>query len=177
MSDFSNTDVLSQEQSGLSAFLTSEGQARASYCALALSLAAEMRHTDPIESMKMAAEVPVPRELMFLRDAVMSYAARYVAIGTYEINVQDTFFAKLDQYIPGAERVKGNNSVNSTPDGWIRLRGEDLPVEVKKTFTKRSLSQLRRYMDEFGCAKGVAVASEFKIQVPQDVIAVQVTKQ
>lgn len=55
------------------------------------------------------------------------------------------------------------------PDFIVIIDGERVPVECKKTFTERSLIQLKEYMFEMGVSQGIAVASKFNIDVTDDI--------
>ena len=57
------------------------------------------------------------------------------------------------------------------PDMWvINKDGEMIPIECKlKDFNKRSLKQLERYMEYFETKHGIAVGSELKCELPENI--------
>lgn len=58
------------------------------------------------------------------------------------------------------------------PDFWLSNQETELmyPVEIKLYgFEEKSLQQLERYMNHYGCSQGIAVGSELKCQLPQSI--------
>ncbi|NMB41003.1 MAG: hypothetical protein GX996_03610 [Firmicutes bacterium] len=69
-----------------------------------------------------------------------------------------------------AKVIKRRNNPKHQPDSWIRINGEDIPVEIKlNKFDNRALSQLKRYMNFYECSKGIAVANELTVKLPQNI--------
>ncbi|MEE3508156.1 hypothetical protein QN399_18115 [Pseudomonas sp. 10C3] len=135
--------------------------------ALLLGRIAELALTAPDEAMGMLANDLSPGEthdsLLFLRLAVFDQAASSLLAPKFtEFDIHRKFFTNLDAYLPGAVRLIKKSDPLHIPDGWVKLSGEILPVEVKRdAFTKASARQLARYIEYYGVGKGVAVAASF----------------
>ena len=87
-----------------------------------------------------------------------------------ELDIQREFFCHLDDYLPSASLVTRTDIApddrRGIPDGWVTLDGIMCPVEVKqRTFSGSDLSQIWRYMNNYGCDHGVVVAERFAMAV------------
>lgn len=66
--------------------------------------------------------------------------------------------------------IKNRNDGHNIPDAWVESNGYIIPVEVKlKSFDVRALEQLKRYMKAYGSEKGVAVARELSVEIPNNI--------
>lgn len=66
--------------------------------------------------------------------------------------------------------VERKNNPKHIPDFWLMNKGEYIPVEIKlHDFKNKHLNQLRRYMDFYGCEKGIAVARELRCALPSNI--------
>lgn len=69
-----------------------------------------------------------------------------------------------------AKIVKKKNNPRHIPDSWIIANNNLMPVEMKlRTFDKKALKQLQRYMDFYECAYGVAVAEKTNVELPKNI--------
>jgi hypothetical protein len=116
--------------------------------------------------------------MLHLFNAALGYIGECFKTTTSEKTIQSIFFENLDKYIPGAVEIKTKTNSAHIPDGFICLDDQILPVEVKKVFFGvNELKQLTRYMDFYGCKKGVAVAPAFSYSISSrvnDVIFVKI---
>ena len=117
--------------------------------------------------------------LDWLRSCVMTMACqnsiirKRTAAPFTEFDVHKEFWDNLSEYVPGAERIKKSGDGVNTPDGWILLDGEEIPVEVKRSnFNKKSGLQLARYMRAYGSKKGIAVSIKFTSEFDDSIIRV-----
>ena len=86
--------------------------------------------------------------------------------------VQSWFKSNHSAIFPGSslEKIKAGRYI---PDFMLKLpTGEVVPVECKKTFSQRSLTQLQAYMKHFGASQGIAVACSLKVSLPGNVVFV-----
>lgn len=94
---------------------------------------------------------------------------------TYERHVQDEFFNNIHKYLPGAVKIEVKRDRLHIPDGFVEYQGHVLPVEVKRdSIVGSSISQIMRYMKEYGSNGGVVVAPKLNAPLPNNVIFVQV---
>lgn len=142
-----------------------------------LADAAEQSLCDPLGSMEtLRNRLPTSLPdvgLEYLRLAVMEMAIRHYRAGNAkkseftEFDVHRHFWANLNQYLPGAVRIKRESKPKHIPDGWVELDGVAMPIEIKRdAFNASAARQLSRYMTEYGATRGVAVAR--KIRCPRD---------
>ena len=99
---------------------------------------------------------------------------RKSVVGT-EFSLVHSWF-RMNAKIHGLDIVKGFSLERGLkPDFYVLNDGVPIPVECKKTFTDRSLSQLLEYMNEMGVSKGVAVALKFNIEnLPKSIMRIDV---
>lgn len=149
--------------------------------AKAMSDIAELSLSDPSAAAKTLQEkIPLHLAhpmLAFLRAALIAEIGQNMlahSLPGTEFDVHRDFWERLEEYIPGATRLEKKSDRKHMPDGWIRLNGEDIPVEIKRdSFTVASKRQLHRYMSFYEAKKGVAVAADFKVPLDESVIAVR----
>lgn len=66
--------------------------------------------------------------------------------------------------------TKIKNNPKHIPDFWVTNGVITVPVECKKTkFDGAALRQLERYMNYYGCIKGIAVAGELTVKLPKNI--------
>ena len=74
-----------------------------------------------------------------------------------------------------AKVIRRKNNPRHIPDSWVRIDDEDIPVEVKlHKFNSKALNQLQRYMDIYGCSKGIAVGEKATVDLPDNIIFVSI---
>lgn len=62
------------------------------------------------------------------------------------------------------------NDSKNIPDFWLKHKDVLIPVEIKlNDFNKSGLKQLKRYMDFYGCDKGIAVARNLTCPLPGNI--------
>ena len=94
-----------------------------------------------------------------------------------EYHYQRLFKKYAPVLIPGCEVVSVPSDKHNIPDAWIELDGENCPVEVKcLNFDAKALSQLQRYLDAYGAKRGVAVATNLKVDLPQNIIFISMAE-
>lgn len=72
------------------------------------------------------------------------------------------------------EIIKRKSDHGNRPDFWLLHGDKYIPVECKlHEFTRKGLQQLMRYMTFYGASNGVAVASELKCELPQNIRFIQ----
>lgn len=77
----------------------------------------------------------------------------------------------------GLNIVKGEPlSSGKRPDFYAQFDNQVVPVECKKSFTSRSLAQLIEYMNEMKVQIGYAVACDFKVELPVNIIKIVVPR-
>lgn len=141
---------------------------------IALEDAAKLVFSNPIEAMKRSGEIRI--DLPHLKNAVMMAAAQNIwASMPREKDLVQRFFDRLDRYLPGAEKIPIEVQSEHKPDGFVRYQGIEMPVEVKpKKFGPKALTQLQRYLKEYGMSHGIAVAPELSCALPDNVTFVTV---
>lgn len=101
-----------------------------------------------------------------LKSERILYFGRHVLCTVVESNIQNYFFEHLDEYLPNAKRVIRDDitgcDMRGIPDGWVMWRGCLCPVEVKqRTFGLNGALQLDKYLENYQCKRGIAVAERF----------------
>lgn len=92
-----------------------------------------------------------------------------------EANVRTLFENYAELLIPDSKLIERRGDKHNIPDAWISIRGEEIPVEMKRNkFDAKAMRQLRRYMTAFNAKRGLAVAREMIIDCPDDVIFIPV---
>ena len=107
-----------------------------------------------------------------LKSERILYYGRHVLYTVVESDIQDYFFEHLDEYLPNAKRVIRDDitgyDMRGIPDGWVMWRGCLCPVEVKqRTFGQSGAWQLDKYLENYHCQHGIAVAEKFAYTVPR----------
>lgn len=61
------------------------------------------------------------------------------------------------------------------PDSWVRMHGENIPVEIKLgSFDHKACRQLRRYMAFYGSSKGIAVGAQLTTCLPDSITFISI---
>lgn len=73
------------------------------------------------------------------------------------------------------EIVKHKNNNHHMPDFWVLYNhSEIIPVECKlNNFNLPALRQIKRYMSYYKCNKGIAIASECNVQLPNNILFIK----
>jgi hypothetical protein len=120
-----------------------------------------------------------PKPLLPLYKAVAVYlSTKSACVDTspLEACVQEAFFQNLDRYLPSAVRAIVTPVPGFVQDGFVRVGDDVAPVEVKRRrFTGSALRQLLRYMEAHGASRGIAVAPELGVALPDNITYVAVT--
>lgn len=92
-----------------------------------------------------------------------------------EANVYSLFKNYAELLIPDSKLIERRGDKHNIPDAWISIRGEEIPVEMKRNkFDAKAMRQLRRYMTVFNAKRGLAVAKEMIVDCPDDVIFIPI---
>lgn len=76
-----------------------------------------------------------------------------------------------------AEIIKKHCHQKHRPDLWVRINGEDVPVEMKLgTFNKKALTQLQRYISHYGSLSGIAVGESLKVVLPDNITFISIDR-
>lgn len=76
-----------------------------------------------------------------------------------------------------AEIIKKHHHQKHQPDSWVRINGEDVPVEMKLgVFDKKALAQLQRYMRHYGSLNGIAVGRSLKATLPDNITFISIDR-
>lgn len=80
------------------------------------------------------------------------------------------FNLHADKIIPGGLVIRKSPTAHDRPDSWIRLNGEDIPVEIKiHCFNDKALKQLTRYMTVFKANRGIAVGKSLSVELSSNI--------
>lgn len=103
------------------------------------------------------------------REAVMS---NFLYIRISEKDIHAWFKENVNDLLGTyCKIVKRKNDKHHIPDFWIKEKEAYVPVKIKlHEFSQRHLNQILRYMNFYGCAKGIAVAAELNCDLPSNVI-------
>lgn len=95
-----------------------------------------------------------------------------------EFTIHQKFSERVKELLGNdAKIIKRIDDVHHRPDFWVRLNGEDIPVEIKlNKFNQKALNQLLRYMNFYETSKGIAVGSELDVQLPDNIIFISSEK-
>lgn len=98
-------------------------------------------------------------------------------VTTYERELYEKFKEKVKDLLgDDVEVIEKENDRRHIPDLWVRIGGEDVPVEIKKgPFDWKALSQLIRYMLFYKSKFGIAVGSELKADLPDNITFIPTT--
>lgn len=76
-----------------------------------------------------------------------------------------------------AEIIKKHCHPKHQPDSWVRMNGEDVPVEMKLgSFDKKALLQLQRYIKHYGTSTGIAVGRNLAVSLPDNIIFMSIER-
>lgn len=106
------------------------------------------------------------------------------SISTYAQIGASSYKSKIGEYSHVHTWVRNNKSLGFKqgyrlksgryPDFIFSKDGKDYPVECKKTFTRKSLNQLKTYMDEMNVSIGYAVAVKNNVDLPDGITFIEV---
>lgn len=104
-----------------------------------------------------------------LSDAIIQMAIRMSK--TTEMDVHEWFRQNFKNILGESYEISEKRSnCKHQPDLWLSHEDEYIPVECKlHEFTEAGLRQLTRYMTFYGANSGIAVASELKCELPQNI--------
>jgi hypothetical protein len=92
---------------------------------------------------------------------------------------EESIYGMIEDILPKMSLFKTTNrngSNRNRPDIWFLLNGEMVPCEVKKnSFDKKAVEQLRRYMNYYGCQKGIAIASVLKHPLDEGMVFISLS--
>jgi hypothetical protein len=88
-------------------------------------------------------------------------------------SVQGWFEKNFKTYFPEAKLVEVYSIERKRPDCILDIAGVHYPVECKLNFSKRGLSQLKKYMKLWNVDRGIAVANDFFVKTPQSISAIK----
>lgn len=88
-----------------------------------------------------------------------------------EMDVHEWFRQNFKNILGESYEIsKKRSNCKHQPDLWLSHEDEYIPVECKlHAFTEAGLRQLTRYMTFYGANSGIAVASELKCELPQNI--------
>jgi len=112
----------------------------------------------------------------FIYQAVLeTIICNLLACRAKEADVYDWFRSNYKSVLnPSFTIVKRENDQRHIPDFWLRIGGEDIPVECKlHDFGRSALNQLKRYMDFYHCRHGIAVGADCKCDLPNNIVFIQ----
>lgn len=111
------------------------------------------------------------KEYWTLRESVMDSFYYFHSQVKDEAYYVELFKKNIDKLIPGSSIVKRKGSKKSIPDAWVELDDlSQLPVEAKKgSFDQKALTQLQRYIDEFGTRYGIAIGKTLDVELPDSI--------
>lgn len=104
-----------------------------------------------------------------LNEAIIQKALRMSK--TTEMDVHEWFKQNYKSILGKSyEIAEIRSNFKYQPDLWLSHEDEYIPVECKlHAFTEAGLRQLTRYMTFYGVNSGIAVASELKCELPQNI--------
>lgn len=111
---------------------------------------------------------------MLKSERITGYGGITFGYTVVEMDIQNYFFEHLNEFLPNAKRVIrqdiAGDDRRGIPDGWVMWYGVLCPVEVKqRTFGLCAVSQICRYMKNYGCNHGIAVAERFVVRKRPDI--------
>lgn len=96
-----------------------------------------------------------------------------------ESYLHQVFRKHFKKWLPGYELVVRGNNPKHIPDFWLLAKESQCltPVEIKAhPFDSSAVKQLKRYLKEYRCQQGIAVAPSCKVQLPQNIQFVVLNK-
>jgi hypothetical protein len=111
------------------------------------------------------------------RAVITEFASTLRGIDSEIISVHPWFEKNYSNLISGSKLIPVKAINRKRPDFLIELNSLIIPVECKKVFSVRSLSQLQGYMKLWKVNKGVAVANKYTCSLPSNIIALTVSKE
>jgi hypothetical protein len=111
----------------------------------------------------------------YLKDAVFTHLCNVKSSFIQnEFKLHDRFKKDLKNLIPNAELVEIKNHRLHIPDFWIKIECDFIPVEIKlKEINKKSLKQIKRYMDFYKSKQGFVVAPKLSCELPDNVFFIK----
>jgi hypothetical protein len=112
----------------------------------------------------------------YLTDAVLTHLLwAKGCTRRFEKHIQEEFFNNLDKYLSGAVNVQVKMNCLHMPDGFVKYKGNLIPVEVKiDAIVHSSIRQINRYIKEYSSSGGIVVAPKLSAPLPSNVIFVEV---
>ena len=93
-----------------------------------------------------------------------------VLSNTFKYNLENNKYEGLKPC-----RVKVETNQKHIPDGFAVYKDEIVPIEMKASkFDDKAQKQLRRYMKEYGCSYGIAVARELTTNLDNNIVFIPV---
>lgn len=112
-----------------------------------------------------------------LYQAVAVYLSYVSTEKSLEFYYQHLFDKYANLIIKDCKVIKKPYAGNLMPDSWIEIDGEFMPVEVKRRmFDKKALEQLEGYMNYYKTVRGVAVAKELRVDLPENILFVSINE-
>ena len=89
-----------------------------------------------------------------------------------EASLYTRFEEKAPEILGGdAKIVRVKVKPKHRPDSWVRMNGNNIPVEIKLgKFDAKALKQLQRYMSVYESSLGIAVGERATVDLPENVI-------
>lgn len=76
-----------------------------------------------------------------------------------------------------AEIIDKKNIGGNFPDLWVRIKDEEIPVEVKRhDFNLKAFKQLKRYMNVYQAKYGIAIGSRLTTPMPPNITFIPIEK-
>ena len=129
------------------------------------------------KALKIIHDITLKFELPYLDFALSTaFAFRSMQDNLCEEDIYKYFVYKYKDFLGDDWNiVERRNDSKNKPDFWVSDGVEYVPVECKfEKFDKKAKSQLIRYMNNYDCKRGIAVACELKTDLPDNIRFIQI---
>lgn len=123
-----------------------------------------------------AAIAPVGKDTSFLQQSVRELILRnFKGSLPSEFDIHELVKEKVIKIVEDSEIVQMINDRNHQPDLWLKVKGEEIPVEIKlSNFDLKALKQLERYIKHYNCNKGIAIGSNLVVDLPKNIYFISI---
>ena len=93
-----------------------------------------------------------------------------------EIYIHNLFTEKYNK-LGNGKIIRKKNNPKFIPDAWVRINGEDVPVEIKRDiFNKSALNQLLGYMEFYTAKREIPVAKKLSVELPDEIEFIPISR-
>ncbi|MGX7195215.1 hypothetical protein [Enterococcus olivae] len=131
-----------------------------------------------LATIDLARDIAPTDKVGFLQQSVREIVLRNFDSKTFtEFDIHNLAKEKISSFISGCEVINHKNHPKHIPDMWVRIGRKEIPVEIKlRDFNLKARNQLERYMDFYGCEKGIAIGKRATTKLPENILFISIAE-